>query len=77
MPRDPEQDFEDQVNQGEGNKSAARDYNKKATEHARQGDVEREAREASDAVDIEGGELRKAEQAGKEHIAEEDPEVRR
>ena len=37
MPKNPEQDFEDQVNQGEGNKSAARDYNEKATDHARSG----------------------------------------
>jgi hypothetical protein len=76
MPKNPEQDFEDRVNQGEGNKTAARDYNEKASEHAKSGKVDREAGEAKEAVDREGDELRKAEEAGKERIAEEDPELR-
>ena len=77
MPKNPEQDFEDQVNQGEGNKSAARDYNEKATDHAKSGKVDREADEAKKAVDTEGDELKRAEEAGKEKMAEEDPELRR
>ncbi len=78
MAKDPEQDFDDLVNQGEGNKTAARDYDKKATEHAKSGKAERAAREAAKAVEgREGGELHKAEEIGKEHIAEEDPEFER
>jgi hypothetical protein len=77
MPKNPEQDFDEVVNQGEGNKTAARDYNRKATDHAKSGDVERDAREASEALDVEGGALREAEEEGKKRVAEEDPELKR
>jgi hypothetical protein len=77
MPKNPEQDFENQVNQGEGNKKAAREYNDKATEHAKSGKVEGEANDAKRAVDTEGDELRRAEEVGKERMAEEDPEFRK
>jgi hypothetical protein len=77
MKKNPEQDFDDLVNQGEGNKTAARGYNRDATEHARSGDVEREAEEAREAVDSQGDELQRAEDEGKRHIAEEDPELGR
>ena len=75
MPKNPEQDFEDQVNQGEGNKSAARDYNDKATDHAKSGKVEDEAEEAKKALETDGDDLQRAEDAGKERMAEEDPEL--
>jgi hypothetical protein len=76
MAKNPKQDFENQVNQGEGNKTAARDYNRNATEHARSGKSDPAARDAEKAV--EGGDagLEEAEHEGKSHIAEEDPEVR-
>jgi hypothetical protein len=76
MPKNPEQDFDDLANQGEGNKSAAREYNRNATEHAKSGKSDRAAHDAEKAV--EGGEaddLRRAEAEGKSHIAEEDREL--
>jgi hypothetical protein len=77
MPKNPEQDFEDQVNQGEGNQTAARDYDEKATEHARSGKSDEAARDAEKAVEgAEGRDLEEAEEEGKSHIAEEDPEIR-
>ncbi len=75
MPKNPEIDFDDVVNQGEGNKTAARDYNEKASEHARSGKVEEEGKRASEALDSEGDALRRAEETGKSRIAEEDPEL--
>lgn len=75
MPKNPEQDFEDVVNQGEGNKTAARDYNQKATEHARSGKVDQEGEEAKRALDTEGNDLQRAEDEGKARMAEEDPEL--
>jgi hypothetical protein len=77
MPKNPEQNFDELVNQGEGNKTAAREYNREATEHAKSGKVDEAAREAEDALGgDEARELRKAEEEGKAHIAEEDPELR-
>jgi hypothetical protein len=75
MPKNPEINFDEVVNQGEGNKSAARDYNKGASEHARSGKVEEEGKKAREALDSEGDELRRAEEVGKSRVAEEDPEL--
>ena len=80
MPKNPEQDLDQKANEneGEGGKTAAREYDKKATEHAKSGKVDKAAREAADAVaGREGSDLRDAEEVGKSHIAEEDPEFRR
>ncbi len=63
-------------NQGEGNRDAARRYNKDAQEHARSGKSKGAADRAR--ADVEGPDadkLREAEREGKSHIAEEDPEV--
>ncbi len=66
-----------QANEGEGNKTAAAEYNRGATEHARSGDVEREAREAADALDgPQGDELRQADEQGRSRAKEEDPALR-
>jgi hypothetical protein len=66
-----------QRNEGEGNRTAARRYNKAQQEFARSGKVEEKAREAREASDgPEGDALREAELIGKRHIAEEDPEVK-
>lgn len=52
-------------NEGEGNKTAARHYNKAATEFARTGPVEEKAQEAREAVKGKDGEaLRDAEREG-------------
>jgi hypothetical protein len=65
-------------NEGEGNRTAARRYNKAQQEFVRSGKVEKKAREAREASEgPEGDELRDAELVGKRHTAEEDPEVKR
>jgi len=67
-----------QKNEGEGNKTAAREYNKGATEFAKSGQVEGKAREAKSAVDGKDGEkLRQAEREGQSHSHGEDPQLRR
>lgn len=55
-------------NQGEGNKTAAKEYNERTKKFVEEGKVEGSAREAADAVDsAEGEELRKAEREGRKH----------
>ena len=62
-----------QPNEGEGNKTAARAYNKDAERFAKSGQVDQKAREAQKAVDgSEGNELAEAEAIGKSHSAGED-----
>lgn len=63
-----------QRNEGEGNKTAARAYNKGATEHAKDRDqVKKEAHAAERAVaGPEGAALREAEIKGKSKAREED-----
>jgi hypothetical protein len=54
-----------QKNEGEGNKTAARHYNKATTEFAKSGKVEEKAQEARKAVDNDkSGKLRQAEREG-------------
>ncbi|HEX7968184.1 MAG TPA: hypothetical protein VF502_08190 [Stellaceae bacterium] len=66
-----------QRNEGEGNRTAARQYNEDQQKFVRSGKVEEKAKEARGAVQgAEGKELRDAELVGKRHIAEEDPEVK-
>ena len=60
-------------NEGEGNRTAAKEYNDAATQHAKSGKVEREARDAARALDTaEGEELKKAEAEGKRRKTPED-----
>ena len=67
-----------QQNEGEGNRTAAREYNQAQQSFAKSGKVEDKAKEARQAVDgPEGDKLREAELVGKRHAAEEDPEVKR
>jgi len=55
-----------QKNEGEGNKTAARRYNRAATEHARSGKPEKEARDAAKALDgREGEDLERAAEEGR------------
>jgi hypothetical protein len=66
-----------QQNEGEGNKTAAREYNKGTTEFAKSGQVEGKAREAKRAVEgAEGEKLREAEREGQSHSHGEDPQLR-
>ena len=61
-------------NEGEGNRTAAREYNRATTKFAEGGKVDAKAREAAKAVDgPQGDALRRAEEAGKAHSHGEDP----
>ncbi|HEY1723348.1 MAG TPA: hypothetical protein VGG27_19045 [Magnetospirillaceae bacterium] len=66
-----------QANEGEGNKTAAREYNESQRRFVKSGQTDEKARDAERAFDgPERKEMEKAEAVGKSHIAEEDPEVR-
>lgn len=65
----PEQD-----NEGEGNRSAARAYNRDQQEFVKEGFVGEAARAARKAVEGERTDLEEAEKEGKAHAAERDPE---
>lgn len=67
----------DQQNEGEGNKTAARHYNDKATDFAKSGRVDEQAKKAKDA--LEGNErraLKQAESEGRSHAKGEDPALK-
>jgi hypothetical protein len=65
-------------NEGEGNHTAARQYNAEQHEFAKSGKVEQAAKDAAKAVDgPEGEDLRKAEDAGKRHSHGEDPQLKK
>ena len=67
-----------QRNEGEGNRTAAREYNKQQQGFVRSGKVEEKAKEAERAIaGSDADQLREAELIGKRHAAEEDPEVKR
>jgi len=66
-------------NEGEGSRTAARDYNQAQQRFVQSGKVEEKAREAE--RDMRSREVRRelehAEAIGRRHAAEEDPEVKR
>jgi hypothetical protein len=65
-----------QANEGEGNRTAARAYNRKAKQFAETGPVGQQARKAKADLDgPEGKALRDAERIGKSHSHGEDPMV--
>jgi len=67
-----------QANEGEGNRTATRAYNRKARQFAEAGPVERQAERA--VADLDGpaaDELREAELVGRSHSHGEDPAVKR
>jgi len=65
-------------NQGEGNVTAAKEYNEKTQKFAKEGDVEGQARKAAEALDGDEGEkLRDAEEKGRIRAREEDPQIHR
>ncbi|MEA2781794.1 MAG: hypothetical protein QOK29_3338 [Rhodospirillaceae bacterium] len=65
-----------QANEGEGNRTAAREFNRQETQFVRSGGVDAKAREAKEAVEgPEGEELRRAEAKGKSRSRGEDPAV--
>jgi hypothetical protein len=65
-------------NEGEGNKTAAREYNQAQKRFAQSGKVEQKAREAEEALDgPEKEALQQAEAIGNRHSAGEDPVVKK
>jgi hypothetical protein len=67
-----------QSNEGEGNRTAAKAYNKGVQDFEKTGQVEKKAREAADALDgPEAAELKKAEEIGKNHSHGEDPALKK
>lgn len=69
---------QNQKNEGEGNKTAARRYNEATTDFARSGQVEPKAQEAKKATEgKERDTLRKAEAEGRSHAKGEDPALKR
>lgn len=77
MERDKE--LSKQRNEGEGNRTAAREYNQAQQRFIRSGKVDQKAHEAE--KDLRDSEIRRelehAEAVGRRHTAEEDPEVTR
>ena len=68
----------DQRNEGEGNKTAARQYNEAQRRFVETGKVEKKAREAEKSLQgREKGELERAEAIGKRHMVAEDPQITR
>ena len=66
-----------QKNEGEGNQTAAKQYNDAQKRFAESGKVAPAAKDAARAVDgPEGADLRKAEELGKRHAHGEDPQVK-
>lgn len=67
-----------QRNQGEGNRTAAREFNRAQEQFAKSGKVERAARSAERALDTkEAKELKQADELGRRHSHGEDPAVKR
>jgi ABC-type branched-subunit amino acid transport system ATPase component len=68
----------DARNEGEGNKTAARQYNEAQRRFVQSGKVEEKAREAEKSLKTgEKRELERAEAVGKRHKVAEDPEITR
>ena len=66
-----------QQNEGEGNHTAAREFNKAQTDFAKSGKVKPAADDAASAIDgPEGEKLRQAEELGRGHAHGEDPAVK-
>lgn len=63
--------------QGEGNYDATRNYRRRTKAFIESGRVEEAAENAASAPAEEQQELERAEEAGRSHVAEEDPQLRR
>lgn len=69
---------DDTVNEGEGNKTAARSFNQAQRRFVKSGKVDEKAREAEKALDgPEAQDLAEAEAAGRNRMAKKDPALRR
>jgi hypothetical protein len=79
MAKDKDKELTPQRNEGEGNRTAAREYNQAQQRFVRSGQVDQKAREAERDLrdrDIRR-ELEHAETIGRRHPGGEDPEIRR
>lgn len=77
MPDKTNKQDQNSRNEGEGNRTAARQYNEAQRRFAESGKVEKRAREADQALSKQKRELDKAEAIGKSHQRAEDPEITR
>ena len=79
MDQKSKEKFSQQRNEGEGNRTAAREYNQAQQRFVKSGQVDKKAHEAEHDLDDDKirRELEHAEAIGKRHIAEEDPQVKR
>jgi hypothetical protein len=78
VPTRQETDMPHQKNEGEGNRTAAREYNEATKRFTQSGRVEESGKKAKKAVEgREQAELERAEQVGKSKIREEDPAIER
>ena len=64
-------------NEGEGNKTAAREYNQATRRFIESGKVDEKAHEAEKSLDTDKAELERAEAIGKRHSHGEDPALKR
>ena len=64
-------------NEGEGNKTAAREYNQAQRRFVESGKVDEKAQKAEKSLDTEKSELERAEAVGKRHSHGEDPALKR
>ena len=66
-------------NEGEGNRTAAREYNEAQRRFVKSGQVDEKAREAKRDLERDSirEELEHAETVGRSHAAKEDPEIKR
>ena len=76
---DKDKDFTGKINEGEGNRTAAREYNEAQQQLVHSGKVEQQAHEAErDLLNREiRRDLERVEMVGKRHAAAEDPELKR
>jgi hypothetical protein len=74
-----EKEVTNRRNEGEGNRTAAREYNEAQQRFVRSGQVDQKAHEAERDLRNEDirRELEQAETVGRRHAAEEDPQVKR
>ncbi len=76
---DKDKELSNRQNEGEGNRTAAREYNDAQQRFVRSGKVDEKAHEAE--LDMRNRDIRReleqAETVGKRHAAEEDPQVKR
>ena len=79
MDRKQKDNIQKSQNEGEGNRTAAREYNQAQQRFVKSGRVDQKAKAAERDLDDRNirRDLEHAEAIGKRHVAEEDPQVKR